>query len=35
MKWTVSWLLWVMLSVAQAWAEGETAADQEEADADV
>ena len=34
MKWTVSWLLWLMLSMSQAWAEGEAASDQEEADAD-
>ena len=34
MKWTVSWLLWLMLSMSQAWAEGDAATDEEEADAD-
>ena len=34
MKWTVSWLIWLMLTISQAWAEGEAAEDQAEADAD-
>ena len=34
MKWTVSWLLWLMLSMSQTWAAGEVSADPDEADAD-
>jgi hypothetical protein len=34
MKWTLSWLLWMMLSMSQTWAAGEVAANPEEANAD-
>ena len=34
MKWTPSWLLWMMLSMSQTWAAGEVAANPDEANAD-
>ena len=34
MKWTLSWLLWMMLSMSQTWAAGEVAANPDEANAD-
>ena len=34
MKWTLSWPLWMMLSMSQTWAAGEVAANPDEANAD-